>query len=490
VLEAATGSALERGDELAWARLTADLGALASLDEKGAEAILLLSSALSAFLAARDKKWGLLTARNAAVALVDGGETLEAEAAIRRAAKALRLPREDAADLYEWFGRVLLDRGQPRRAARAFGRAVSLYGATQVPRRSDRLGEIAAAFLEADAAHEAVRFFTQALSAHEPGLAEIPRYQLLNDRAVALLALGRDRVADADLSKALEQAREQQDRAIQATLLANLSEIRRRAGGVTVALGYAREAVALVRETANEVELADVLGTLGLAESAAIGPGAGETAFRTSLGLARKHRLRAAEAVALGGLAQGDFAKGRHRKALALYEQAALIEREQNDHRHEAESLAAVVEAAAHLRDVKKFEQHLQRLIDVVQKDGGPVDVALAGIARSGGVWLRHGELETAAETFSTGILLAAAEGGDPGGAPFARLVGRAVVAPFVYAHEHGIAADEVEGAIRRSLGARLAGSGRVLFDLFPLARDAASRTALGLGSRGPSRRN
>lgn len=229
----------------------------------------------------------------------------------------------------------------------------------------------------------------------------------------------------------------------------------------------------------DEIALADGLLALGLAQGESGDTDAGST-LRAALRLARKRRPSVIEPIVLAGLAVEDLKRGRHRTALRRYSSAADLAHELGDVVHEAESVAAVAEIAATVRDTPRSLESLQRLIDLVQQQEAPLDHALVGITRIGDAWYQVGDIEGAAGVFAAGIVLAAAEGGDPDREDFWRRLGRAAVAPFVYANARGVPTEPLEQALiealRANVGRRFGVLARVVKVAAASQRAAASR--------------
>jgi tetratricopeptide (TPR) repeat protein len=472
VLARALSGARDREDSLAIARIEADQGALEVLSGRAEMAIPILKRAFDAFVAGSETDWGVLVAGNLVRANIGMGSFVSAQRVIRTATRKFDLPARERAELWELNGRLLLDRGRLNQAAQAFETAIAERMGSEQLNESDLYAAFAAEFAEADAHPEALKFFRIALKRYDPETAATARYQLLNDRALSMLATGRQRGARTDLEDALVAATVADDGVMQALILRNLSEVERRAERFDVAYDYAVRSVEAT--TPFDPDRSESTATRGLAELALLRFDDAEASFRDVLAQSLRERSPSIAAVALGGLAAVAFSRRDYQGASRLYRRAARIERSMGDANHEAESLAALLEVDARLNRRRAFMKDIQRMIDVVQHEAAPLETALLGTSRSGGAWLEAANEDMAAEAFASGILLALVEGGEPTSPSFLRSVGKAVVAPFIYARLYQKPVDDLQAAITSRLAKPLGRRLWFITDMFPIARDAA----------------
>jgi tetratricopeptide (TPR) repeat protein len=355
-----------------------------------------------------------------------------------------------------------------------FWRALTLQtGTGELP--ANEYATVAAEFLDRGAPKQALQFFDAALAEFDERSASVARYQLLNDRALAWIGVGRLNRARSDLGSALELAGAADNRIMRIMVLRNLSEVERRTNNLERALALAAEGVAIARSGQNRHELIEALGTLGLAEVALGQFKAASEAFHEAERLGRRDLESPDRAVVLGGLGAIEFAGGRYRRARGYYERAAELERAQDDSQHEAETMAALMEVFSRLADEEQFQVSLQRVIDLTQQRHTSIETALFATSRAGGAWLRGKRTDVAAEVFAAGILLALAEATNRSRAPDARTIGRAVIAPFVHAQLVGLPFAELEPLLTLRLRASLGRQTSFVTDLYPAAREAAA---------------
>jgi tetratricopeptide (TPR) repeat protein len=385
----------------------ADIGALELLTSRFAEAVPPLAAALDAFVGHRDTERATAVALNLATALVHEGDETRAVCELRRTADQLDLAPGERGRTEESFGDALLATKEPAAAARAYDRA-AVHIRESGAQISEYLAQ-AAAKLSDLAPSAAVRLYTAALASYPGVEIGVARYQLRNDRALVLVTLGQHDQATEDLQTALQEATSAEDRPMRVLVLTNLSEVLRRRGSLQEAIAYAEQAVSDARALRNRLLEASSLATLGLSVAAVDDWARARESFRESLMVARSLGARETEAIALGGLAQTDFARGRYGTARNRYRRAAEIEEALGDRAHQTESLAALIETDAMLRDAAAFESDFQRLIDLVQRQDGSLDVAEVGISRAARAWLRGRRataIPIAGEAFGVAILL------------------------------------------------------------------------------------
>jgi len=115
-----------------------------------------------------------------------------------------------------------------------------------------------------------------------------------------------------------------------------------------------------------------------------------------------------------------------------------------------------------------------------VQKEKGPLVVALGAMQRAGTTWFEAGDLEAAGGVFATAILLAAVESAGAGAEEFATAIGRAVLIPFFAAASAHRESTDLERYVRAELRRHLGRSARMIEDLFPMAREAIAERVSG----------
>jgi|GEM_PF-4825328 tetratricopeptide (TPR) repeat protein len=476
----ANADATDQGDETSVARIAADLGALYLHWKKPADAVATLERALETFVRTRQQSWGHKTVLNLGLALARTGAIGNALEVVRDKAHEVFEEPSDVGDLLETFGDLIWAEYPARDCALVYRSAIEEYERQQTPGLADKLAEIASKLADSGTPEEAVAFFDNALRRYDPADCHIAPYQILNDRGLAKAAGGDLGAAIVDLKQSLILASDSQDRAMRALCLNNLSEMTRRLGETNEAVILALEAVATARDLKSQTQIGSALATLGLAQLSTDDPAEAAASFRESLRLARRTRDRSTEAIALGGLGQVAFSNERYRTAIRHYLRAVEIESSEADTTHETETWAALTETAACLEDRDRFESYLQRLIEAVQKEKGPLVVALGAMQRAGTTWFEAGDLEAAGGVFATAILLAAVESAGAGAEEFATAIGRAVLIPFFAAASAHRESTDLERYVRAELRRHLGRSARMIEDLFPMAREAIAERVSG----------
>jgi tetratricopeptide (TPR) repeat protein len=470
-LEAARLGAIKREDRGAWARLTADLGALMLLSDRPDASLEMLVDAQRWFLETGDSQWALLVTHNLAEAMVRADRADEADASILEAFKHLRLRREIRSQFFVDLADTLLSRN-PDFAARLYRRSVQTLrpGAEAA---FHLLAESGAKLADASADKHAIQLFGLALRRRQAvGASEVA--QALNDRGIAYLASGSRSRAQADLEGALALAREADDRVMESLVLQNLSELLRRKGESEQAVNRALEGLGLARRTADSHRLPEILGTLGLALHSSGRSDEAWDAFAEALALARKSRATDAQAVAYGGMAGIEWERGQYRRAKRLYHRALEIERRTGDTRHEAETVAALLEINSALLQLDELQAHAQRLVDLAQEESVPVEVALDALERSALVFMRKEHLSEAASVYAQATLLAASSSRGDDEALVAAM-GRHLLAPFVHAAMLGHPPEaQVRAALKVSLAEAFGELPPVMDEMLDLARQAA----------------
>lgn len=433
ILTRAEDLARLRGDRAALARILSDSGSLWLLQRRYRDGVLPLAASVATFVELRDSDGTTVPLINLATALTLVDDEARAVEEVDRAAARLELSPAMQAEIAESIGDALLAAARPDAAARAYQRGASLVERADLPVR-DYLAQ-AAARIGDELPAEGVRFYAAALAALRPPTTGIEDYHILNDRALLLAILGRVDEALADLRDALERATSADDRAMRLMVLGNLSEVLRRSGQLDEATEVARTAVDEARRLGSRQEVASSLATLGLAIVQGDAWQSAEVLFDESLKLARALGADEIAAIALGGIAEVHFRRRWFGRSRIRYRQAAALERGAGDRAHLLESQAAIVETDALLGDREGYDQDLQVLVDLVQKDAGSLDVAQTGMSRAARAWSRRGPegLFVAGETFGIALLLAlwglATSGSDEPTEEF----GRAFVAPYAY---------------------------------------------------------
>jgi len=252
----------------------------------------------------------------------------------------------------------------------------------------------------------------------EPGLSllrtAVERYNELNDAqqatrvrldlATALLDLGRDEDAVAELEKCLRVADQHSDRVLRQHTLANMGEIVRRNGELERALASLNEAVRLARDLNDDEAVAHVLGNLGLAQFEAGELDEARAAFTEQLRLAGKLRSEQHEASALGGLGNLDYGAGRYKKAAARYHRAADLHSGASAVR-EVEALGGWLASVASAGAYDELQAIGQRLVDAAQA-ADLNEKAAEAFSHTGRVLLRARDREGAADLYSVAVRL------------------------------------------------------------------------------------
>jgi len=477
LLQSALEGAWARKDQASAARLNADIGAMAVADHDDDAAVNPLRSAFEQFVELREPQSALAVGRTLIDALVRSSLFAEAARSVDTTARALELRRLETLSLREHLGDELLEASQPSEAANVY-RHIARQLRQGDPGSDEWSWRLGMKLRDANDPGSAVRLIGRGMRWLDPETSSLTRYQLLNDRALAYLALDKVDAAERDLALALTQATDVDDRVMQSILLSNLSETARRLGEPEEALEYANRAVQTSEAIGSDVEKARALTMLGLAAGAAGDWEAALSYHRRALELARNLGDQETESVALGGLAQANFAQDHKARAAELYSEAAAIERRLRDPDHEAQSRAALIELAAAANDEPGLRRELQRLINLVQQEHASLDIALNGISRAGAAWLRSDRIEAAGATYYAGILLALAQWDESSGGT--RLVGKAMAAPYVHAAMINPGhSDTLDAYLRRRLKRRTKDAYSVVAELLTIARKGASRVSL-----------
>ena len=157
--------------------------------------------------------------------------------------------------------------------------------------------------------------------------------------------------------------------------------------------------------------------------------------------------------------------------------EAASIEAAEKDPVREIESVAGLLEATSRLRDKEATQRHLQRLIDLVQTQNAPLDVAQTAIARATREWLSIEGVETASELFAVLLILSAAEsvGEDPH-ALVTAIARQAFVVFHLVRNEDRDLVDQLDKATRKRLKRRFGTSAAPLIEIMTAMRPAAEK--------------
>jgi tetratricopeptide (TPR) repeat protein len=473
VLDRAEAAATSRGDRSITARIVADRGALLMLGNRFGEAVPVLLNAWQ-LVGKEDESLARAIVQNIVVSQVRSGDEA---GAFRTVLEFVGSLSEDArATFEESIGDALLREGQFPAAERMYNQGARSLGGSPVTTRN-YLAEVASKI--GDSAPEmAVRFFDAALEVKgaEHGIAT---YRVLNDRGITLAATSRSADAVRDLQDALHQATGAGDRAMRRQVLRNLSEVLRRVGMLADAARYAEQAVSESQEKRDPLEEAASRASLGLAFLGLERWDDAREEFSSSSRIAANSHDRETQAIALGGLAQVEFVRGHFRRARRLYQRAQSIEVELEARERQTETVSALIELDALLRDQTAYESDLQALIDLVQKEDGTLDVAMNGVARAARVWLGtrgNDGATTAGETFAIGILLGLWETGRSTADELPPELARAFIAPFIYSaassrNRIGLVERAITRTVRDKIGKRAA---RFVETMLLQAREAA----------------
>jgi tetratricopeptide (TPR) repeat protein len=472
-LQKARSEAETHSSALSSARLTADIGAFALTQNSPESAIEPLRSAVATFIELGQASDADQASRSLARAFAEANDPQAAVQALDQLASFTGLNAADHAELLESLGDVLAT--SKRSSAEAiFKEASRVYPKDD----DDTLGFLLRVGLKLQdvgngAASDDVLSEALALSPRQDSF----RYRALNDRALARAQLGRLAEASIDLESALSQAESANDRAMEVLIRSNLSEIYRRAGDLTKALGEALQSIELSQAIGDDQEAGRALTMRGLAEFALDDLTAASESYRNARSIALRLGDVQTEAGSLSGLGSIQFALGHYRRARQLYQRAAELHGDNGDAEHEAQARAALIEVHAFLGDYRGFRENVRRLVHLVQVGGASLDVATRGTLRAGGVWLESGNVGYAADAFAVGILLAAAESTDEDDE---EPMVMSIMAPFVQATRlNRTDTSRLERAILRRLERSAPGLSGSVEPVFVTARESARLLAV-----------
>jgi tetratricopeptide (TPR) repeat protein len=486
LLSNARDAANTRQDRLARARLTADLGSLLLLRGQADRAGPFLAEARADFLAAADSEWTIRSTLNLAEAHARRGQMESASAVVDEALGLLHFPKMDASGVWTQLGDLLLPH-DAEAAAAAYKQAAFVVKPSSREEVADLLAESGAKFSAIGQYRQAVTLFAEALS-QRVGRSDITVAQILNDRGIAWAALDELSEAESDLRSGLRASQRSRDRVMQALVVQNLSEVVRRQNRGDEAMRLAQQAVELTRETGDLQQEADALATLGLAQIAIEALDEAVETLKSSMKRAKVLGLKPTQATALGGLASIEYLRERYRSARNLYQSAASLEGELHDVRHEAESVGGILQASAHLNDSSRTEKASQRLVDLVEKENGPLSVALHAFEAAGLILVRENRIPEAASLYAVAVVLAGSQSDEDA---FVEAIGRAVIAPFIHARLAGADESRVAQELAAALRTHLQHLPRWMSDLIATARETAreSITRRDKNADRPSRR-
>jgi tetratricopeptide (TPR) repeat protein len=469
LLVSARAAASARQDFLAVARLTADLGALLLIRQDTVRATTYLRKARSAFLFEAEWGWSVRTSLNLAEALARRGQGKAAAGVVDEVLDSAHYAEARRSEVLVMLGDTLIAHDAVA-AASAYARAARVMATASPDVVADVLAESSTKLSERGHHHQVIALLTEALRERHRR-STVTTAQLLNDRGIAWARLGHLSEAEADLIDSLRASTRSRDRVMQALVAQNLSEVVRRLGKDGEAVEFGRKGLELARATNDQRQEADALGTLGLALAAAESLEEAVDVLDSSLRLASDLDLKGTQAIALGGLASVEYRREEFEAARDLYERAAAVERETHDVPHEAESMAALVQTNALLNDVPRAEAAAQRLVDLVQNENAPPDVALHGLEIAALMFLQAGHLEEAASMYAVGIVLSGESRGD---ADLINALGRAVIAPFIHGAKHGVDEERLAKQVAAALREQLRHLPRFLAEMLAMARRTA----------------
>lgn len=482
-LHQAQAAAARFDDDRLRAGALADLGALRALHGQIEEARALLTEALQVLDATDETVRRVGALRNLALIETQLGDT---EAAIAHLERALTLSanadRDLRSDLLEVAAQAALAANDEQRALGYFTRDVEEAIALD-PRDGTWRGLNAAALLrDAGSVEASLPFYEAAVVTADRLGDEQLVFDARNDRAMALLELGRHDDAMAELEALVDFAGERANRVMEQQALYNLGEVARRRGDVTSAVRHGRAAVALARALSDLQAEVESLCNLGLALADAEDLREATRTYRQAERLARRLSAPLLQARAIGGRARVAFVAGRHDEAVELYQRAAASSAS-NDADYLGD-LAGLLESLSAAGKDRNLEQIAQQLVDVAQRSAGEDDAVVA-LARSARWWLALGRRDEAASLFAVAIVLGAVAAEidfEPGaGEPAITEQGaRSMLMPAMLLvtygeQELGARNDEFYEQVFTILDDRYEGIGRHLHFVLETARDAAA---------------
>lgn len=196
----------------------------------------------------------------------------------------------------------------------------------------------------------------------------------------------------------LQTASERQDQVLEAQVLLNYGEVKRRTGETEEALSYLERALALYRAMEDREGEMDALNGMGLClleirhdrDPSRVQEASAH--FERALELAKYRKDLSGEAMSTRGLANVAESQGNVTTALRLFLRAADLWEREGDFAHSAEALASRVTLQVVQFDPRRWQKDTDRLVQLAIKAGriGTASRALAGAAghlMQAGLW-------------------------------------------------------------------------------------------------------
>lgn len=225
---------------------------------------------------------------------------------------------------------------------------------------------------------------------------------LLNDLGVRLSSANRHDEAEDAFEKALEIARQEENRALQSLALANLAELRLLSRDADVARQQFTQSAELAEEVGDIDRAIESLAGAARIEITDDLPDAEETA-RKMADLAGRGASPEGLAVVLSTEASAAFTRGAYVTAFTLWRRAARL-----DEDNRGERLAYALNALAINGNRTRFERELERAAGTLERDSQTIDFC-EGILRAAPIWASMGDGDAAGMVIATSTALAGA---------------------------------------------------------------------------------
>lgn len=356
---------------------------------------------------------------------------------------------------------------------------IQLAVARKLLSRAQRAWEAAeaGALLSSSGLHkESLAFFGRALATYARQRNLRLAFHVRNDRALALIEIGRFADARRDLMACLRVAEQLGDRILQQQAQSNLGEFERRAGRYVEAIARGRAAVELAQAIEDPEAEASATANLGLALLDSGNEGAAEGVYTRLDELGRRMRKSALRSGALRGLARIAEMRSNPVAAAAQYRQAARIDANRpEDLRLDLLSLLSVIAGEG---TQAALERTLQRVIDLAQHHHWEADVALDLIHPAS--LLLERDREAAAGVAAAAILLAGAaeedrETADPEHSSWFKGVATVLVALALVFEAEASDADQLWRLVERALDSHEKGTAEAIRPMLVEARRIAA---------------
>jgi len=302
----------------------------------------------------------------------------------------------------------LANGGDGRKSKVLFERSLKALAHSSPPEELAWETNLAAAMLSQNGAPEhSLVLFVRARQIYSELGNEHMVFNVWNDYGNALVRLSRLGEGELVTAECLKMADRLGDPAALYAACSNAGEIARRQGKIHKALALLRRAVSLAQERNQPEDRLAAMSVLGLALlNARQWDEAEETysEFRT-LAVAVKDRERESEAIR--GVAYSTFNRGSYASAIAPLREAIRLAQSQRDVRSLTDATGVLVELHAALGHPRLTLRNLQRLVDIVEREGGNNDAASVSAVRAGREWLRRRNRDQAVEAFAASVLLA-----------------------------------------------------------------------------------